>query len=297
VGKSVDLEELPRPGAFLESEPSRPGFAEDFDPSSNTWWELSGTGKRLSGIRHDADGSDQAIALDRVAEDCAPAYEERRLDLPVTFGERTRENDVVVEKGTHPLTGVGALRIVSGIPETPAAAINAWLDEARRELDSLWVDCSDWEGSVTAAFVSTSWLVFDVNASGFCGGVHPNESSTPIAFDAQEGKRIDFSDWIGDGYWSYASGVEGDLRTFLVERMQADAPECAEHRLEAGFGGFTPWLGPDGFAFRLDETDRAYAACDGDYVLTFAQIRPFIDPDHLSAYDRFVAEAGKLPRP
>ena len=294
LGKTVDLEELPRPGALLESEPSHPHFAQDFDASSDAWWELRSDGPRLSGTRHAGDDPAQRITLARVAENCAPAYEEHRLGRAVTAGERTTQDGVVLEKGTHPVTGVETLRVVSGLPDQAAAAINAWLDKARRELDAQWVDCSDWEGSISTAFVSRVWIVFDLSDSGFCGGIHPNEASTPTAFDARDGSPIDFSQWIDTRYWSYAEGVQGKLRDLLVKAMKVDAPECAEHRLEAGFRAFTPWLGPDGFAFRLDDTARAFAACDGDYVIPFAPMRAFIDPEKLADYDRWVAEAKRL---
>ena len=298
AGKTVDLEELPRPGAFLESEPSRPRFAQDFDDSTEGWWELrDGKGTELSGVRHAEKDAVQPITLiRRVADDCASALEERRLGLPVKAGVRTSQNGIVLEKGTQPVTGVGTLRVVSGIPAGAAAAINAWLDKARRELDAQWVDCSDWEGSLSPAFVSRVWIVFDINSSGFCGGIHPNEDSTPRAFDAQDGSPIDFSQWIDSRYWSYSDGVQGKLRDVLVKTMKVDAPECAEHRLEAGFGAFTPWLGPDGFAFRLDETARYFAAAR-DYVVPFVPMRPFIDPSNLADYDRFVAAAKKLASP
>ncbi|HZM51239.1 MAG TPA: hypothetical protein VFE68_12130 [Vicinamibacteria bacterium] len=298
VGKTVELEELPRAGAFLESDPSHPRFAQDFEAADGGWWEFrDGRGTQISGVRHVEKEVVQPITLTRVAEDCAAAYEEHRLGLPVTAGERTSQNGVVLEKGTQPVTGVGALRVVSGIPEGAAAAINTWLEKARRELDSQWVDCSDWEGSISTAFVSRVWIVFDLNDSGFCGGIHPNEASTPRAFDARDGSAIDFSQWIDSGYWSYSTGVQGKLRDLLVKTMKVDAPDCAEHRLEAGFGAFTPWLGPDGFAFRLDETARYFAACDGDYVVPFGTMRPFIDPSRLADYDRFVAAARKLVPP
>ena len=74
--------------------------------------------------------------LAHVAKECAPAYEEHRLGLPLTAGERTTHNGIVLEKATHPITGVGTLRVVSGLPAPAAAAINGWLDKARRELDS-----------------------------------------------------------------------------------------------------------------------------------------------------------------
>ena len=298
VGKTVDLEQLPRPGVFLESEPSHPRFAQDFDDSTEGWWELrEGKGTPLSGVRHAEKEVVQPIALRRVAEDCGSAFEEHRLGLPVTAGERTSQNGIVLEKGTQPVTGVGTLRVVSGIPAGAAAAINAWLDKARRDLDARWVECSDWEGSLSPAFVSRVWIVFDINSDGFCGGIHPNEDSTPRAFDAQDGSPIDFSQWIDTPSWSYSEGVQGKLRDVLVKTMKVDAPECAEHRLEAGFGAFTPWLGPDGFAFRLDETARFLAACDGDYVIPFGTMRPFIDPSSLADYDRFVAAARKLAPP
>jgi hypothetical protein len=295
VGKTVDLEELPRPGAFLESDPSHPRFAQDFEAADGGWWELrEGRGTQISGVRHVEKEAVQPIALRRVAEECTAAYEEHRLGRPVTSGDRSDVNGVVFEKETQPVTGVSTLRVVSGIPAGAATAINAWLDKARRELDAQWVDCSDWEGSISTAFVSRVWIVFDLNDSGFCGGIHPNEASTPRAFDARDGSPIDFSQWIDTRYWSYSEGVQGRLRDLLVKAMKVDAPECAEHRLEAGFGAFTPWLGPDGFAFRLDVTARAFAACDGDYVIPFAPMRPFIDPAKLADYDRWVAEAKRL---
>ena len=293
VGKTVDLEELPREGAFLESQPSHPSFTPDFDASSDTWWELRAEGKQIKGRRHEGNDPALPITLARVADGCEPAYEEHRLALGVKPGERTTQDGIVLEKGIQPITGVATLRVVSGIPDRAAAAINGRLEEVRRELDGHWVDCSEFDGSITAAFVSRVWIVFDVNDDGFCGGIHPNESSTPLAFDAQEGRALDFSRWIDARYWSYSNGVLGPLRELLVKTMKVDAPECAEHRLEAGFGAFTPWLGPEGFAFRLDEIARAFAACDGDYVIPFARMRPFIDASSLADYDRLVAAARK----
>src|SRR5262249_47434083 len=160
VGKTVDLEELPRPGALLESDPSHPSFAQDFDATSDAWWELRAQGKQVSGTRHAGKDAAQPIMLGRVSDACAPAYEEHRLGLRVTPGERTTQNGIVLERGKHPVTDVGGTRVVSGIPEGAAAAINARLEELRRELDAQWVDCADWEGSVSPAFVSRTWLVF-----------------------------------------------------------------------------------------------------------------------------------------
>jgi hypothetical protein len=115
VGKTVDLGELPQAGALLESDPSHPSFAQDFDASAPGWWELRvGDGRQLSGVRHAEKEALQPIALRRVAEDCAAAYEEHRLGLPVTAGNQSSVNGVVLEKGTQPVTGVGTLRVVSG---------------------------------------------------------------------------------------------------------------------------------------------------------------------------------------
>jgi len=70
VGKTVDLEQLPRPGAFLESEPSHPRFAQDFDDSTEGWWELrEGKGTPLSGVRHaekEVRGERPLVVLDEV---------------------------------------------------------------------------------------------------------------------------------------------------------------------------------------------------------------------------------------
>ena len=44
------------------------------------------------------------------------------------------------------------------------------------------------------------------------------------------------------------------------------------------------------------ETARAFYACDGDYVVPFVPMRPFIDASMLADYDRFAAEAKRLAR-
>jgi hypothetical protein len=118
----------------------------------------------------------------------------------------------------------------------------------------------------------------------------------PQFYREKVGKTADLEALPQPGAFLESDGVQGKLRDVLVKTMRAEAPECAERRLEAGFDGFTPWLGSDGLAFRLDETARAYAACDGDYVIPFVAMRPFIDPSVLADYDRFAAEAKRLAR-
>lgn len=289
--KTVQLEAIAdRPGVFLESDPSRPRFAEDFDPQNDNSWNITAAAGSITGTWIPAKSTHaepRAILLKPISGSCDPSYESHRLGLP--FAKKTSKNfgPIIVDVLAHPATGVESVRIASGLPQAAADRINSQLAEEARNLNGTWVECSEWEGHIIPRFISPLWVVFDVATGGFCGGPHPNEESYALTYLSQTGEPIDFEQWIDHRYWSEAA--LGRLRQMLVRKM--DNQDCSDHQDDLEWKQFQPWMGGDGFYFRLSEIDRAYVACEGDYMLSFREMRQFIDKSRLEVYDRFVAVA------
>lgn len=293
--KTMQLEAIAdQPGVFLESEPSHPKFVEDFDPQNDSAWNVTVSAGSITGIWKPAKSTHEesrAISLIQVSGGCDPAYESQRLGL--AFAKKNSKNigRIIVDILVHPATGVESVGIASGLPQPAADRINTQLAEEAKNLNGTWVECSEWEGRITPRYVSPLWMVFDVTTSGFCGGPHPNEESYALTYLSQTGKPIDFEQWIDHRYWSEAA--LGKLRQALVRKM--DNEDCSDHQDDLEWKEFQPWMGGEGFFFRLSEVDRAYKACEGDYMLSFREMRQFIDKSILETYDHFVAVAQSTP--
>src|SRR5262249_44854137 len=136
------------------------------------------------------------ISLQPTGHDCKSEYEKNRLDRPfISKGNHTIDG-VTIQLFEHPVTHVQSVTLISGIPEESATKINGELKKETADLQEQWIACSDWEGGVTASWISHVWMVFDSGYGGFCGGPHPNEVSHLISYDSNTGERIDFSTWI-----------------------------------------------------------------------------------------------------
>jgi len=292
-GKSINLSPMEGPGfRFLESEPFRSRFAEDYNPKWDSIWELNLQNGELSGQRTiaiDAGGETQTLTLQKVSEDCDPQFEEQRLGLPFKATNKTREGNVEMETLVHPVTGVRSVRILYGIPEKAAEKINRELAEYAETFNTMWIECSEWEGAIVAQFVSPLWIIFDAQSNGYCGGAHPNEDADAIPFLSETGEQLNFRKWIDPEFWS--EGIQGKLKEELVRAVEEEG--CIEKQEFLGWQNFQPWMGSDLFYFRLGETDRAYVYCEGDYGLPFNVMREFIAEPSRPIYDRFVASLKK----
>jgi hypothetical protein len=294
VGKTVELEPVPGPRIVLmESEPSAPRFPDDFDAASDRHWQVTATATGLRGTVRE--GSEPALKIDlrREAKACAPGYEAHRLKLPLGLVENGSEGGVGYKTLRHPVTGVSRFELVSGVAPNAARRINRWIDEHADELDAQWVDCREWEGTLSPRYLSPRWLVLEVSTSGFCGGVHPNEDFVPFAFDGKTGDPIPFDEWIDRPYWD-DSQARGELRALLRRQMvdQDDGDDhCAAHRDKIDDWHLYVVMTAAGFEFGLDETDRAYVACERTLVVPLDAMRRFIAPGHRLEFDELSAAA------
>lgn len=297
-GKSIELHEIEgKPDLLLESEPAHPVFSEDFDPgSSEAWWQITENKDGLRGKRQGTkvDPKEGAISLKLVDKSCKPGYEAHRLQMPFVKKSVLHIEGVEIDLLSHPVTAVDSSHVSAGLPPAALEKINAQLLTEQGELNERWPYCDDWEAHIYPRFVSQLWLVFDITTSGYCGGFHPNETSFALAFDSQTGEQIDFDPWIDTQYWALEGTVSGKLRETLTEKLKENAEECVEQQSEfLEWKYFQPWMGADGFFFRLDQEDRAYLYCEMDYGLSFEEMRPFIEKSYLELYDKFVSVARK----
>lgn len=286
IGKNIDLISIPdKPGFYQESDPSHPGYAEDFDPASDAWWEISVRGDEITGVWKSGPkgGRPLKILLHRVTES---EFEAHRLLLPYAPKKTMDLHGVRLKSSAHPVTGITLLQIVSGIPAKAASRINQNLAEQASSMNQRWVDCSSWTGGMEPAFVSQVWMTFDINSSGFCGGFQVNETWIPLSYDSNTGESIDFGSWIDLPYW-HEGHVQDGLRDLVAKQLGVE--ECANRAKTIDSDSFTPWMGSNGFNFRLAAMDGPLVPCDGDYPVPFAQMRKFITSDRAGLYDHFVA--------
>jgi hypothetical protein len=301
LGKTVQLEAVPGPTLVLmESEPSAPRSPDEFDATTDRHWRIAATGPDVRGTVREGDEPPMPIELRREAGVCAPGFEAHRLALAALPVKSGKERGVGYRTLRHPVTGVERLEIVSGLPAAAAEPVNRWIADRARELDAQWVDCREWDGAIAPRYLSSRWLVFEISTSGFCGGVHPNEEVTPFAFDGGTGQEIRFDEWVDRRYMDDGE-ARGELRALIRQKIvdEDDGDDhCAAHRDEIGDWHLAVVMTGAGFEFGLDETDRAYVACERTLVVPLDVMRRFIaarrrpDFDELAAAAQAAADGG-----
>jgi hypothetical protein len=263
---------------------SAPDASEPVDESYRSWWQFSSASDlKLTATRHfrksDSTQENADFALSRTQSDCAK-FEDARLHLPWkdVVGGRVKIGDYSFQKTIHPATEVASFRLLRGPRKAVTAAINRAVKVREENFHELWVDCQDFDAQIRPFLLTNAVVTIQASDSSYCGGAHPNETSSLVIFDAKTGALIDFDQWLSPLY----QGVKGALKALVAEAVVESGAEesCAERIRDIDWNAFTLWMAPDAMQFRFHEGARSLIHCKDDYAVPFNAVRRFIDAKH-----------------
>ncbi|WP_088309485.1 hypothetical protein [Novosphingobium sp. B 225] len=152
---------------------------------------------------------------------------------------------------------------------------------------NLGLSGTDGEMSLAAepSFVSAEWIDVQIDEGNYCGGAHPNYSSSHMVYDRASGKEVQLAQWLapkgmsakwdaGAKYWD--TRLLEPLRKLVLAAM----PPIEEADCQSAVAEAESWdlaLTPKGITF-TPFLPHAMLACADDAELTFAQLAPYLSP-------------------
>ena len=178
----------------------------------------------------------------------------------------------------------------------------------------LWFDCvrggleqNSTEGSVDESLepvlFSRRWLGVAHHWEGYCGGAHPDSSSSYQLFELATGREIDLHDWLNaravhrerpDGSSEEIKTLLPELRAVILAGWHADPADCDEAVRGAEF--WTIGLNRDGLVFSPD-LPHVVAACGDEFTVPLARLRPFLTDEGAANLRGLAAEPAPAARP
>jgi hypothetical protein len=136
--------------------------------------------------------------------------------------------------------------------------------------------------TIEPAMVSRRWLSVTDRYDGFCGGAHPNMSSTYRTFDRASGREIDLHDWLDATavYRERFEGVEEESKTLLpafrnviLDGWRPEDAECDE--IVRGQDYWNIGLTRDAFVFS-PLLPHVVQSCGETFAISFDRLRPYL---------------------
>ena len=286
-------------------------WAEEADGGAATGkWAVAGvTGGRLTGTWRSGSKA-LPIALTRVAvpageeDPCGaaafiaprlkpvqvrskPARKDGFAYIELTYDVGSNFSDIVISSFSFPPTRPGDAAINAALRLDPAkpGSDADYAECMRMSLASLGRD-GDFTFSYTPALVTSEFLSVEANSGGFCGGAHPDESTTHVIFDRATGRRIDLTRWFTPRGVLPDEGEEGAsihrltpaLRALVLRHYPFGKGEDADCKEAVS--------GEDYWDIALDRRGIAFApslphvaqACEDSAVVPFAELAAFLSP-------------------
>jgi len=140
------------------------------------------------------------------------------------------------------------------------------------------------------------WLSVRYQQGGYCGGAHPDASSSYRLFDLTTGAEVNIQDWFNDRAIrrERVEGVSEEVRTlqpafraFLTESWQPQDAECGEPIRTAEYWNIG--LEGDGFLFG-PQLPHALAACYQEWGPGVDMLAPWLTPEALAQMRALRAE-------
>lgn len=155
-------------------------------------------------------------------------------------------------------------------------------------LDMHGVD-GDYRASLQPTLITARWLAADLQTEEDCGGVHPNNNTTPLAWDRRTGAAVDLAGWLNDAALQRHGAdrtppfaVTPAFRRVLIRAADPDT-DCRE-----GLAGADFWdvgLARTGLTFQ-PELGHADQACAEATPVPWATLRPYLSAAGRAALGR-----------
>jgi hypothetical protein len=144
--------------------------------------------------------------------------------------------------------------------------------------------------------ITRRWLSVRDQQGGYCGGAHPDASTSYRLFDLTTGAELNVQDWFNDRAIrrERVEGVSEEVRTlqpafraFLTGTWQPEQAECGEAIRSAEY--WTIGLDSHGFLFG-PQLPHALEACYQEWGPGFEMLRPWLTPEALAQISALRAE-------
>jgi hypothetical protein len=175
----------------------------------------------------------------------------------------------------------------------PIRRINAALAEPLAGDPPHWFECvtnsmqmsayeGDYSQELTPVMLSPRWLSVQDQQGGFCGGAHPDASSSYRLFDMNTGGEVDLHDWFNaqgfarerpEGATEDIVTLTPALRNEIIGTWRPQAEECGPVIREAE--DWIVGLSRDGILFG-PSLPHVVAACEEEWVIPFDRLRPYL---------------------
>ena len=151
--------------------------------------------------------------------------------------------------------------------------------------------------SLAPTLITRRWLGVAHHWDGSCGGAHPDASDIFRTFDLTNGQEIDLHDWFNadavsrvrpEGGGEEIKMLRPALRAIILAGWHADPEDCADAIRDEDF--WTIGLSRRGLVFS-PLLAHVVQACEEDFTIPFARLRPFLTPAGAQALGAFEAEA------
>jgi hypothetical protein len=212
----------------------------------------------------------------------------RHASTKIVEGPGTLDLGLKVRKLTVFADELSVLQLVDtdAAGERINAALRTELETAIRDRQECNADSGGAEfawSMDTLALADAHWLVVRTWAGWYCGGPHPDSTSSAVTFDRRSGNRVDTSGWFGaDGQVPDALAALVSHRA-LVARGEEDAdPEDSCRGAWEEQRGFEVWPSRGGLTFAA-QFSHAMQACSDEVELPMDEVRSFLSPAGLAA--------------
>jgi hypothetical protein len=244
----------------------------------------------------------------------APAFHRPRLAGVRTVTRRASKDGVAYTHFALDTRGRFESRVETFALDGDGEAVrrlNATLSEAMAGDPPRWFECvtgaleqSPNEGADSQtrepAMISRRWLSVTDEYDGFCGGAHPNSSSTYRTFDRASGREIDLHDWLDaaavrrerfEGVEEGSKTLRPAFRTIILAGWRAEDAQCDEIVRSQDYWNIG--LTRDAFVF-TPLLPHVVQSCAETFTMPFDRLRPHLTREAAQAIRALQAE-GPAP--
>jgi len=244
----------------------------------------------------------------------APAFHQPRLAGLRTLDRRASSDGVAYTHLALDTRGRFEISVETFALDGDSEAVrrlNATLGEELAGNPPRWFECitgsleySPHEGSLNESFepalVSRRWLSAIDQDESYCGGAHPNASSTYRTFDRASGREIDLYDWLNaaavhrqrfEGSDEETKTLQPAFRQVILSGWHAEDAECDETIRNQEYWNIG--LTRDALIF-WPQLPHVVQACEEGFTMAFDRLRPYLTPE-AAEYLRALQAEGPAP--
>lgn len=156
----------------------------------------------------------------------------------------------------------------------------------------------DYDASATAIEINENYVAYQITASSYCGGAHPNYGTYHETYDAKSGEKLDMGmevpmqNYDGDVDWAAREKYQQELAEIMFREAKASNStalkdtECFEDMSDADviqqikdFWPSISGLGPDKKVITSISPPHVATPCQFDLPVSLSSVEKFLAPN------------------